>query len=90
MAAQAQILITKYIYGGPGEGSAPEALRGTRVGSIPTADAQFDEVSSEDPKYDDGVRAKITYRNDPTSNVIYTNETAAQLVAQANGNLSAS
>ncbi len=88
--ANAQVLITKYIYGGPGEGSAPEALQGTQVGSIPVAEAVFDEVPSTDPKYDDGVRAKITYRNDPTGKVFYTNETAAQLVAQSNGSISAS
>ena len=89
-AAVASILLTKYIYGGPGEGSDVEALIGTQTGSISVPDAIFDEVTDEDPKYDDGVRAKITYRNDPTGKVIYTNETAAQLVAQSNGTVSAS
>ena len=84
------ILITEYVYGGPGSGSAPEALRGTLVRGIPTDDAEFQAVATDDPKSDDGVEAKITYRNDPTGKVIYTNETVAQLVAQSNGNISAS
>jgi hypothetical protein len=90
MAQVGHILITEYVYGGPGSGTAPEALRGTFTRGIPAADAQFAELDTEDPKYDDGVRTKITYRNDPTSAVIYTNETAAQLVAQSNGTISAS
>lgn len=84
------IMITEYLYGGPGAGSAPEQKIGTQVRGIPTDDAQFIALASNDPKVADGVNTKITYRNDPTGKVIYTNETCAQLVAQSNGNLSAS
>jgi hypothetical protein len=89
-AAVAQVLITEYVYGGAGAGTAPEALQGTLVRSFPTPDAQIFALDSEDPKYSDGVRSKITYRNDPTGKVIYTNELAAALVAQCNGTVSAS
>lgn len=84
------ITLTEYVYGGIGSGTAPEGLMGTKTKGIPTDDAVFDELDSEDSKYSDGVRTKITYRNDPTGKIIYTNETVAQLAAQSNGNLSAS
>ncbi len=81
----AHILITNYIYGGP---SISGQVATEEVG-IPTADAIFHEVDSADPKADDGVNAKITYRNDPTT-IFYTDETVAQLCAQSNGTLSGS
>jgi hypothetical protein len=84
------IVLTEYVYGGPGEGSDAEALRGTQTIGIPTDDALFHSVSTQDFRYDDGVRAKVTYRNDPTAKTIYTNETVAMLVSQSNGNASAS
>ncbi len=86
----AHITLTQYVYGGIGSGTASEGLQGTKTKAIPTADALFDEVGSEDSKYDDGVRSKITYRKDPTGLTIYTNETVAQLAAQSNGTLSGS
>lgn len=86
------IVLTEYVYGGPGESSssAPEKLRGTVTIGVPTQDAIFNAVSNQDPKYSDGVRSRITYRNDPTFRQIYTNETVAMLVSQSNGNASAS
>lgn len=84
------ITLTEYVYGGIGSGTAPEGLQGTKTKGIPTEDALFDEVGSEEAKYDDGVRSKITYRNDPTGKAIFTNETVAQLAAQSNGTLSGS
>jgi hypothetical protein len=81
--AVSHILITSYVYG------AQDILRGTEQRSIPCEGADFTEVSSEDPKSNDGVNAKITYYDKP-DRVFYTSETVAQLTAQANGNLSAS
>jgi hypothetical protein len=90
MAKVGHITLTQYVYGGIGSGSASEGLQGTRTKAIPTDDAVFDEVDSTDSKYSDGVRSKISYRNDPTGLLVYTNETVAQLAAQSNGTLSAS
>lgn len=85
-AAVAQILITSYIFGGPSE----EAAFTTENVGIPVPDAVFTELHANDPKVTAGCNSKITYRNDPTGRTFYTDETVAQLVAQANGNLSAS
>lgn len=77
------ILITEYVYG------PSEELQGTLQKGISTDDVFFSEVASDNPKADDGVNTKITYRNDPTT-LIYTDDTVATLVAKSNGTVSAS
>lgn len=83
--AVSHIRITNYLYGGAGD----QKIATEDIG-VPCAGALFTTVRSTDPKYQDGVNAKITYPENPAQPVYYTNETVAQLVAQANGNLSAS
>ena len=78
------IKITSYVYGGPGE-----PRHHTENVGVPVPDIIISEVVSADPKYADGVRSKITYRQD-TQTVFFTNELYDALVAQANGNVSAS
>jgi hypothetical protein len=83
--AVSHVKITNYVYGGSGDSKI-----GTEVIGIPLTGAVFSEVKSTDQKYPDGVNAKITYPSQPGAPVYYTNETVAQLCAQANGNISAS
>lgn len=83
--AVSHVKITNYLYGGPGD-----AKIATETISIPLTGALFTTVPSNDPKYADGVNAKISYPGQPGMPVFYTNETVAQLTAQANGNISAS
>lgn len=78
-----KILVTEVVYGSSDE------KRGTLQRGIPTENADFTEVSSEDAKANDGVNAKITYYDKPTV-IIYVEDTVATLVAKANGNVSAS
>lgn len=85
-AAVGNIVITSYVFGGPSE----EAAFTTETVGIPVPGAIFTELNANDPKVTAGCNSKITYLGDPTGRTFYTNETVAQLVAQANGNLSAS
>ena len=83
--AVSHVKITNYLYGGTGDAKIATETKG-----IPLNGAVFSEVKSSDPKYADGVNSKIDYPSQPGAPVYYTNETVAQLCAQANGNLSGS
>lgn len=65
-------------------------LESTEEIGIPLDGALFVVVSSEDPLAALGINSKILYPAQPNSPIYFTNETVAQLVAQANGNISAS
>lgn len=79
----ASILITSYVYG------PTDTLQGTKLEGISTDNVHFSEVAADDPKADDGVNCKITYRNDVNA-VYWTDETVATMVAKSNGTVSAS
>ena len=83
-AAVSQVLINNYVYG-PGD-----TLRGIQANiGIPCAMAIYSPLASDDPKIANGVNTRISYRLDPVTQ-FFTNESAASLVAQSNGNVSAS
>lgn len=79
---KSNIGIMSYIYGG-----ASDALMAIEELGVPLTGAFFQEVTSKESKYTDGVRSKINYSIGKSLIIIYTNVTVDELIILSNGDI---